>query len=145
MFENISKKSISILRIRYSLFSALLTFSLGILGVINFDLYIRTLIIYLIFFFFVLLIYCPMKYKCTLFSVSDEHIKMSYGVIFSQNITLNINNIQYIELSQSIEERLLSVATLILYTAGGKIKIPHLSTKRALYIKKQLYRSVGNE
>ena len=70
---------------------------------------------------------------------------MSYGVIFSQNITLNINNIQYIELSQSIEERLLSVATLILYTAGGKIKIPHLSTKRALYIKKQLYRSVGNE
>ena len=145
MFENISKKSILILRIRYSLFSALLTFSLGILGIINFGLYIRTLIIYLILFFFVLLIYCPMKYKCTLFSVSDEHIKISYGVMFSQNITLNINNIQYIELSQSIEERLLSVATLILYTAGGKIKIPHLSVKRALYIKKQLYRSVGNE
>lgn len=145
MRESMSEKSIFVFRIRYTLFSMVMTFLLGLVGVMNFHFYIFILILYYIFFIFLILLYSPLKHKKFSYTIISNCLKISCGVFFIKNITVGIDKIQYVETHQSIEQRFFSLCTLIFYTAGGKVKIPQIDTKKALSIKKQLYRSFKNE
>lgn len=145
MQESISKKSVLVFKIRYTLASVAITFLMGFLGVLNFKLYLTLLVVYCCLFIVMVCIYAPLKYKNFSFLIGASKIKISYGVVFYKKITLSIKNIQYVETSQSIEQKFLKVMTLTFYTAGGKIILPQLDTKRAVEIKRDVYRRTSHE
>ncbi len=140
MYRSISKKSILVFRVRYTLICSFISFILGLLGIINFHLYLFSLSTIFAIFVFLFFFYSNKKYRSFSFFINSRNLNLCYGVFFTKRITFSIDKLQYIEVRQGIDERILYLSTLVFYTAGGKIKIPDLDNRTALSIKRSLYR-----
>ena len=142
MYRSISRKSIMVFRLRYTAVCSAISFILGLLGIINFHFYLFSLSAVFIMFVFLFFFYAYRRYESFSFFINSRNLNLCYGVFFTKRITFSIDKLQYIEVRQGIDERILCLSTLVFYTAGGKIKIPALDNRTALSIKKCLYRSL---
>ena len=142
MYRSISRKSILVFKLRYTAACSAISFILGLLGIINFHLYLFSLSTVFTIFLFLFFFYAYRRYKSFSFFINSSNLTLYYGVFFTKRITFSIDKLQYIEVRQGIDERILYLSTLVFYTAGGKIKIPALDSRTALSIKKCLYRSL---
>lgn len=83
-------------------------------------------------------VYYPMYYRCYRYSVSNTLIKVNRGVIYRQMEAVYIRNLQYTTLIQTPLQRILNLATLRLYAAGGAIWIRCLNYEEARLLRVQL-------
>jgi uncharacterized membrane protein YdbT with pleckstrin-like domain len=68
------------------------------------------------------------------FWISDTGIQR-YASTFGKNeILLNWNNIQYVQLRQSLFQKKKGLSTLLLHTAGGKFELPFIQYEQGLQI-----------
>lgn len=143
--NTLSKKSILIFRIRYTFLEACACFLLGMIGVFHLNLCLVLIFFSLITYLYLFLFYSPRRYSKTHYRLTSNTFTLSKGVFFLKTKTLNLDRIQYIEITRSIEQRLLSVCTIIFHTAGSKITLSQLDLKTGLLIKKQIYERIRDE
>ena len=67
-------------------------------------------------------------------------VRVSRGVIYNQVDAVYIRNLQYTTLSQNLLQRLMNLATLRLYAAGGVVRIENISYEEARLLRIQLGR-----
>ena len=68
------------------------------------------------------------------FWISDTGVQR-YASTFGKNeILLNWNNIQYVQLRQSLFQKKKGLVTLLLHTAGGKFELPFIQYEQGLQI-----------
>ncbi len=83
-------------------------------------------------------VYYPMYYHFYRYSISGMLIRVNRGVIYNQMDAVYIRNLQYTTLSQTPLQKLMHLATLRLYAAGGVVCIPCLNYEEARLIRVQL-------
>jgi putative membrane protein len=62
--------------------------------------------------------------KRFLVRVSDEMLQVRRGFVFPQQVLLKHYKIQNLEVRQSVFQKRRELVTLVLYTAGGAIRLP---------------------
>ena len=82
----------------------------------------------------------PMYYRQYRYSVGGMMVRVSRGVIYNQVDAVYIRNLQYTTLSQNLLQRLMNLATLRLYAAGGVVRIENISYEEARLLRIQLGR-----
>ena len=85
-------------------------------------------------------VYYPMYYSQYRYSVGGKMVRVSRGVIYNQVDAVYIRNLQYTTLSQNLLQRLMNLATLRLYAAGGVVRIENISYEEARLLRIQLGR-----
>ena len=70
-------------------------------------------------------------------------VRVSRGVIYNQVDAVYIRNLQYTTLSQTLLQRLMNLATLRLYAAGGVVRIENISYEEARLLRIQLGQENG--
>ena len=85
-------------------------------------------------------VYYPMYYRQYRYSVGWIMVRVSRGVIYNQVDAVYIRNLQYTTLSQNLLQRLMNLATLRLYAAGGVVRIENISYEEARLLRIQLGR-----
>lgn len=85
-------------------------------------------------------VYYPMYYRQYRYSVGEMMVRVSRGVIYNQVDAVYIRNLQYTTLSQNLLQRLMNLATLRLYAAGGVVRIENISYEEARLLRIQLGR-----
>ena len=85
-------------------------------------------------------VYYPMYYRQYRYSVGGMMVRVSRGVIYNQVDAVYIRNLQYTTLSQNLLHRLMNLATLRLYAAGGVVRIVNISYEEARLVRIQLGR-----
>ena len=83
-------------------------------------------------------VYYPMYYRQYRYSVGGMMVRVSRGVIYNQVDAVYIRNLQYTTLSQNLLQRLMNLATLRLYAAGGVVRIENISYEEARLLRIQL-------
>ncbi len=83
-------------------------------------------------------VYYPMYYHAYRYSVSGMLVRVSKGIIYHQMDAVYIRNLQYTTLSQTPIQKLLHLATLRLYAAGGIVRISCLNYEEARLLRVQL-------
>lgn len=83
-------------------------------------------------------VYYPMYYHAYRYSVGGMLIRVSKGIIYHQMDAVYIRNLQYTTLSQTPIQKLLHLATLRLYAAGGIVRISCLNYEEARLLRVQL-------
>ena len=83
-------------------------------------------------------VYCPMHYHFYRYSVSERMVRVSRGVVYNRMDAVYIRNLQYTTLSQTPLQKLMRLATLRLYAAGGVVRIPCLNYEEARLLRVQL-------
>ena len=85
-------------------------------------------------------VYYPMYYRQYRYYVGGMMVRVSRGVIYNQVDAVYIRNLQYTTLSQNLLQRLMNLATLRLYAAGGVVRIENISYEEARLLRIQLGR-----
>lgn len=102
----------------------------------------------LLVFVVLMVVWVPRRVRYTRYSRRPLEMHMRMGYLWRNTISVTINRIQHMEVTQGPMERLLGLSTLVLYTAGGfqsDLKLPGLTTADAHELKAQLLHQVGNE
>ena len=90
-------------------------------------------------------VYYPMYYRCYRYSISGTLIRVTRGVIYSQQDAVYLRNLQYTTLSQTPLQRVMNLATLTLYAAGGVVYIPCIHYEEARLLRIQMRRKMDTE
>ena len=90
-------------------------------------------------------VYYPMYYHFYHYAVSDRMVRVSRGVLYNQMDAVYIRNVQYTTLSQTPLQKLMNLASLRLYAAGGVIRIAGLNYEEARLLRVQLGRKMEVE
>ena len=96
--------------------------------------------IWMVAFLLLCFVYYPMYYRQYRYSVGGIMVRVSRGVIYNQVDAVYIRNLQYTTLSQNLLQRLMNLATLRLYAAGGVVRIENISYEEARLLRIQLGR-----
>ena len=83
-------------------------------------------------------VYHSIYYRQYRYSVGGMMVRVSRGVIYNQVDAVYIRNLQYTTLSQNLLQRLMNLATLRLYAAGGVVRIENISYEEARLLRIQL-------
>ncbi len=145
MSNFVSKRSITILKIRYSLLYSILTFFCGSIGVFSIHVSIIFFIILLSTYVFIIIYYCPENYKRKSYYISETLLTINHGVFFYKSISVKLNKLQYIELIQSPSQRIFTVCSLIFHTPGSKTILSNIDLSVGSKIKNKLTRRIINE
>lgn len=145
MLNFVSKKSIIILKIRYSILFSFLAFLSGFMGIFSIYFSIFLCIFLILTYIFIVIYYCNESYKNKSYYISEKLITINYGVFFHKSISVNLNKLQYIELVQSPLQRLFSVCSLIFHTSGSKTTLSNIELSVGIKIKCKLIRRATNE
>lgn len=89
-------------------------------------------------FILVCLVYLPMRYSQFTFAVTNSMVKVNQGVFYFSMNAIYLSNIQYTSLSQTPLQKLLDLATLHIFAAGGAVHIPCLPYADARILRVQL-------
>jgi len=91
------------------------------------------------------LFWAPRRYRLTGYCLRQYDLHLRTGALWRCTTSVTLNRIQHLEVSQGPLERLLGIARLLVYTAGGSgqdLAIPGLAKARAdqlrLHVLKQL-------
>lgn len=83
----------------------------------------------------------PRKVKHTKYLLRSLDMHLQKGLMWRKTISVGINRIQHMEITQGPIERLLNLSRLAIYTAGGvhsDLSVPGLQTEDAQRLKSQL-------
>lgn len=90
-------------------------------------------------------LWAPRRYRLTGYCLRQHDLHLRTGALWRRTTSVTLNRIQHLEVSQGPLERLLGIARLLIYTAGGSgqdLAIPGLEKARAdqlrLYVLQQL-------
>lgn len=83
-------------------------------------------------------VYYPMYYHFYRYSVSGMLVRVSRGVIYNQMDAVFVRNLQYTKLSQTPLQKIMHLATLRLYAAGGVVRISGINYEEARLLRVQL-------
>lgn len=90
-------------------------------------------------------VYYPMYYHFYHYAVSDRMVRISRGVLYNQMDAVYIRNIQYTTISQTPLQKMMNLATLRLYAAGGVIRISGFNYEEARLLRVRLGRRMEVE
>lgn len=99
-------------------------------------------------FAFLAFVWVPKRVRFTQYLLRDLDMNMRKGCWWRTTISLGVNRIQHMEVTQGPIERWLGLSKLALYTAGGHqsdLKLPGLETAEAKKLKAQLLKQVAHE
>ena len=83
-------------------------------------------------------VYYPMYYHFYRYLVSGMLVRVSRGVIYNQMDAVFVRNLQYTKLSQTPLQKIMHLATLRLYAAGGVVLISGINYEEARLLRVQL-------
>lgn len=141
----ISSKSVIVWRVQYTIFFIFLTVLINILGRFNTSIYNLSSILNLIFYFIIIVIFIPLYYTHNSYIINKNYFRINKGVILKKTISININEVQYIKLTQTLIQRISKTCVLNLYTSGHKVSLRLLDLRVGINLKNNLYRSIINE
>ena len=121
---------INIIFIRCFIFFLSTPCNLGTIGVA-----IVFVIIFCTAYTFLILVYFPLLYKNSYYSIIDNYITIEKGIILKRFIKISISKIQYVEIVTYPLQRLFKLNTLVLHTAGSQQIISPLDTIESIKIK----------
>ncbi|MGX5915466.1 PH domain-containing protein [Aliidiomarina sp. Khilg15.8] len=93
-------------------------------------------------------LWVPRRYKLTGYAVEPLDVHYRTGALWRQQTAVPVNRIQHVEITQGPIERVLSLARLVIYTAGGSgsdLAVPGLLQSDAEALRDQLLRQIGEE
>lgn len=93
-------------------------------------------------------LWVPRRYKLTGYAMEPLEVHYRTGALWRQQTAVPINRVQHVEITQGPVERALSLARLVLYTAGGTgsdLAVPGLLQEDAETLRNQLLRQIGEE
>ena len=82
-----------------------------------------------------------LRFKGFMYSLDNNAITIYRGIINRKKDTVNLKNIQHIELSAYPFERIYKLATIKIYTAGSEHILPSIEVNDAIDIQKLTYRN----
>lgn len=145
MFNKISKKSITLWRIRYTLCASAVAFLVGALYVFIPMFSIILAVISILIYIFLMFFYVGPAYRNTKYRIRKLNLDVVKGVFFRFNISMPIKKIKYIELTQTPAQRALRIASLKFRAAGSKMILAQIDLKTAEKIKNNINRSIDDE
>lgn len=95
-----------------------------------------------------LTLWVPRRYTLTGYAMESLEVHYRTGALWRQQTAVPINRIQHVEITQGPVERMLSLAKLVLYTAGGTgsdLAVPGLLQQDAEKLRNQLLQQIGEE
>lgn len=97
---------------------------------------------------FLIIVWVPRKVRRTQYLLRERDVHLRTGWWWSRSVSVAINRIQHVEITQGPFERLNGLSQLVIYTAGGHqsdVKIPGLDTDLAQRLKTHLTRRATEE
>lgn len=97
---------------------------------------------------FLIVVWVPRRVRHTRFLLRELDMHLQVGCWWRKTLSVAINRIQHIEVTQGPLERLMGLSKLVLYTAGGHrsdLKVPGLPTGLAHRLKARLSHQVAEE
>lgn len=88
-----------------------------------------------------LTVWAPRRYRLTGYLVREDDIQYRTGALWRRQTAVPVNRIQHVETTQGPIERLLGLARLVIYTAGGSgsdLSVPGLPAATADHLREQL-------
>ena len=88
-----------------------------------------------------LTLWAPRRYRLTGYLVRDDDIQYRTGALWRRQTAVPVNRIQHVEITQGPIERMLGLARLVIYTAGGSgsdLAIPGLPADTAERLREQV-------
>lgn len=92
-----------------------------------------------------LLIWAPRRYQLTGYALNPDEVHYRTGALWRKQVSVPVNRIQHVEISQGVIERGLTLAKLVIYTAGGSgsdLALPGLPLVEAERLRATLLRQV---
>lgn len=93
-------------------------------------------------------IWVPRRYQLTGYAVEPLEVHYRTGALWRHQTAVPINRIQHVEITQGPVERILSLARLVIYTAGGSgsdLAVPGLLQSDAETLRNTLLQQIGEE
>lgn len=87
-------------------------------------------------------LYFPFYYKGLSYAITESMVKVNRGVFYFRMDAVYIKNIQYTAITQTILQKVLGLATLRIYAAGGKVFIPSMDYSQARQLRIQLIKKM---
>lgn len=81
-----------------------------------------------------LILWAPRRFELTGYSARHEDVHYRTGALWRKHTAIPLNRVQHVEITQGVIERMLGLAKLVIYTAGGHgsdLAIPGLPFARA--------------
>ncbi|WP_347329957.1 PH domain-containing protein [Marinimicrobium locisalis] len=97
---------------------------------------------------FLATVWVPRKVRRTQYLLRDRDVHLRTGCWWFRTVSVAINRIQHVEITQGPLERLNGLSELVIYTAGGfksDVKVPGLETDLAQRLKAHLTRRATEE
>lgn len=88
-----------------------------------------------------LTLWAPRRYRLTGYLVRGDDIQYRTGALWRRQTAVPVNRIQHVEITQGPIERMLGLARLIIYTAGGSgsdLAVPGLPAGTAEHLREQV-------
>lgn len=131
----ISKKSLKVLYIRYTIIFLIAAFISGGAAVFNIFVSLALLLVSLAVYIFFISFYRKSYYREIKYCIYSNKIYSKKGVFFSKEFTVPIKKIQSTEVLISPIQKWLGLCTIIFKFAGGQVKIPNIDLDSANIIK----------
>jgi membrane protein YdbS with pleckstrin-like domain len=93
-------------------------------------------------------VWAPRRFRYTRYLRRELDMNMQSGYWWHKTISVPINRMQHLEISQGPIQRLLKLNTLVIYTAGGgqsDLKLPGLTDEMAHQLKASLLKQIVDE
>ena len=91
--------------------------------------------------------WAPRRYQLTGYVLNPTEVHYRTGALWRKQVSVPVNRIQHVEISQGVIERGLKLAKLVIYTAGGSgsdLAVPGLPLTTAEALRSQLLRQVND-
>lgn len=88
-----------------------------------------------------LTLWAPRRYRLTGYLVREDDIQYRTGALWRRQTAVPVNRIQHVEITQGPIERMLGLARLVIYTAGGSgsdLAVPGLPADSAERLREQV-------
>lgn len=95
-----------------------------------------------------LLLWAPRRFRVTAYASEEKELHLRVGALWHRHTAVTHNRIQHLEIEQSPFERMLGLARLIIFTAGGSgadLTIPGLAREDATALRDGLLAVIREE
>ena len=89
-----------------------------------------------------------LAYATWRYSMDDELLVARYGILFREEKTIPVSRLQHVDLRRGPIERLFSLATLVVFTAGtegASFRVPGLTVDRAREMRDRILAARGDD
>lgn len=79
-------------------------------------------------------IFPKMQYDRWFYSIENNLIELSNGVVFKHDKKVPFVRLQHIEVFRGILDRIFGLSSVLIFTAGGAVRIPNLEKEQAVKV-----------